>query len=70
MTTAATTRGKTAAALDRRLARNARIYALASGLGALLHASHLAWALVLTPEEYGRFANLEGLFKLANSPLT
>jgi O-antigen/teichoic acid export membrane protein len=70
VTTAATTRGKTAAALDRRLARNARIYALASGLGALLHASHLAWAWVLTPEEYGRFANLEGLFKLANSPLT
>ena len=50
--------------------RSARIYALASLFGALLHVAHLAWTHLLTPEEYGRFGNLQVLFSFAIATLS
>lgn len=50
--------------------RSARVYALASLFGALLHVAHLAWTHLLTPEEYGRFGNLQVLFSFAIATLS
>ena len=50
--------------------KNAKIYALASLFGALLHIAHVGWSFLLSPEEYGRFANMQVLFNFASSPLT
>ncbi|MEM7449762.1 MAG: polysaccharide biosynthesis C-terminal domain-containing protein [Myxococcota bacterium] len=50
--------------------RSARIYSLGTLLGALLHVSHIGWTYLLTPEEYGRFANLQVLFNFVCVPIT
>ena len=50
--------------------RSARIYALASLFGAMLHVAHLAWTHLLSPEEYGRFGNLQVLFSFAIATLS
>lgn len=55
---------------DSRFWKHTRVYAIATILGSLLHFAHVAWAAILTPEEYGRFANMQVLFNLASSPLT
>jgi O-antigen/teichoic acid export membrane protein len=59
------------ASKDKTFRRNVIIYAVASGMGGLVHLAHLLWTHLLNQADYGRFAILEGVvFGLAASTVT